>query len=239
MLPQVAVVPVPPDPADYVGVLSHGLWFEAATLTDADRERSEQYRVEQRRQEVFKSAASVEEYLRSLEMRVRVQRIEEQDEARIVQLLAKTNQFNLTTRRHTFQDVKRILARPDSLGLAVWLEDRFGRYGLVSLVIAERDPESAEPTMRIDTWLMSCRAIGRTVEDHLLNCVASHARQLGYNNLIGEYIPTAKNELVADLYERFGFQPMGMSPGELHRFILALDQFVARRSFVQIPPQPS
>ena len=138
----------------------------------------------------------MEDYLRSLEMRADVREIDEADLMRVVQLLGKTNQFNLTTRRHTREDVLRLLALPDAIGLTLRVEDRFGDHGLDRRDDRRARGGRADATLRVDTWLMSCRVIGRTVEEFFVGELLERARRLGYRRILGEYIPTKKNALV-------------------------------------------
>jgi FkbH-like protein len=205
-LPEVEVVDVPADPARYVRALKAGLWFESVGVTDADRTRQEQYRDEQRRHEMELAAGSVESYLETLQMIADVRNLDEQDMERAVQLLGKTNQFNVTTRRHAAEVVRRMIAHPRSIALTLRLSDRFGDAGLVALLLATPFSETKPSTLHIDTWLMSCRVIARTVENYLLNELVQIAKKLDYQSLQGEFIPTPKNQLVADLYDRLGFR---------------------------------
>ncbi len=203
-LPEVLVVEVPAEPSEFVGALQDTLAFETVDLTTADAQRGEQYQAEQIRREEQAAFGSLDEYLASLQMRAAVERIDASNLPRVVELLAKTNQFNLTSRRHSHADVERLLGLPGALGFAVRMEDRFGDYGLISVIIAV--PWDADPgALRIDTWLMSCRAIGRSVEQFVLNHLASLAPSAGAVSLIGEYFPTAKNQKVASIYADFGF----------------------------------
>lgn len=206
-LPMVDVVDVPNDPAGYVEALQSGLWFESLALTDADRQRADQYCAEQHRRHVLDSAASMDEYLDSLEMTAEINTIVDEDMKRVGQLLGKTNQFNLTTRRHTEEQVRQMLASVDAIGLTLRLADRFGDYGLVSVVIAVRD-DQVPGRLRIDTWLMSCRAIGRSVEYLLMNHLIMRARKFRYESVLGEYIPTAKNAQVASFYPDCGYRTL-------------------------------
>jgi FkbH-like protein len=203
--PEVAVVEVPPEPAEYVRALQAGLWFETTSLTEADRTRAEQYAVERKRRELQQSTGSMEDYLRSLEMRADVRAIDEPDLMRVVQLLAKTNQFNLTTRRHTRDDVLRLLRLPDAIGMTLRVRDRFGDHGLIGVMIAVPAEDSFR-ALQIDTWLMSCRVIGRTVEQFFFGELLERARRLGYGEIIGEYLPTPKNAPVSELYDSLGFR---------------------------------
>lgn len=233
-LPEVAVVEVPEDPAEYVRALDAELWFEAVDLTDEDRVRSEQYRSERRRRDAEGTFESLDAYLTSLEMVADLRTIDEDDMDRVVQLLGKTNQFNLTTRRHGPAKVRQMLGEPGAIGLTLRMADRFGDHGLVSVIIAVPGPEPR--TAYIDTWLMSCRVISRTAEEFFLNALASAAREAGVERLIGEYIPTPKNALVKDLYDRLGFERVEAAPSGEVRYALNLTTAFPAKSFVQSSP---
>ena len=134
-------------------------------------------------------------------MKGRLYRPEEADISRVAQLEQKTNQFNLTTRRYAEAAIRDFLARNDAIVLAFRLADRLGDHGLVSTLIALQEDE----TLRIDSWLMSCRVFSRSAEQFILRGLIDLARQRGVTRLAGEYLPTPKNDVVADLYERMGF----------------------------------
>ena len=205
-LPEVEVVEVPEDPSDFIAALRAELCFESVLVTDADRQRTDQYRAESRRRAEREQAGSLQDYLASLHMEGDLRLLNETDMARVVQLLGKTNQFNLTTRRHSLDRVRQMLGEPHTLGLTLRLRDRFGDHGLVAVLIIEPLPGADQTTLRIDTWLMSCRVIARTVEQFLFQKLVEKARELGYRRIRGEYIPTAKNVLVRDLYPSLGLE---------------------------------
>ena len=140
-------------------------------------------------------------YLRDLEMRLLWRRFDSVGLQRTVQLINKTNQFNLTTRRVTEEQVLAIMDDEAAFGLQLRLLDRFGDNGVIAIVIGRRQAEA----LVIDTWLMSCRVLGRTVEQATLGLIAAEARRLGCTRLVGEYVPTAKNGMVRDHYARLGF----------------------------------
>ena len=234
-IPEVAVVEVPAEPAEYVRALEAGLWFEAAALTEADAARAEQYAVERKRRELQQTVGSMEDYLRSLEMRADVRDIDEADLMRVVQLLGKTNQFNLTTRRHGREDVLRLISAPDAIGLTVRVEDRFGDHGLIGVLIAV--PAEVPGTLRVDTWLMSCRVIGRTVEEYFVVELLERARRLGYRRIVGEYIPTKKNALVSELYDRMGFRRVDAGADGSLRYELEVEE--AEPPVTYLVPKPS
>ncbi|MEZ0276969.1 MAG: methoxymalonyl-ACP biosynthesis protein FkbH, partial [Roseimicrobium sp.] len=127
---------------------------------------------------------------------------------RVVDLITKTNQFNLTTRRHSRAKVEEMAGTPGAVCFAVQLADKFGDYGIISVVLCEPDAAGAG-VLRIDTWLMSCRAMGRTVEHLVMNHLVERAQSAGYTHLLGEYLPTQKNAPVKTLLGDLGFTPAG------------------------------
>jgi FkbH-like protein len=155
---------------------------------------------------------------------------------RAVQLLAKTNQFNLTTRRYTEDDILAVMADERAFGLQLRLIDRFGDNGIIAIVIGRM---GAEDDLVIDTWLMSCRVLGRQVEPTTLNLIAAQAKRLGARRLVGEYIPTKKNAMVKDHYAKLGFAPL---PGSLRNggaesgspAVLDLTAFRPAETFVDV-----
>ena len=215
---------VPVDPADFASALENGLWFESLPITEADLQRTAQYQEESDRRVAKRVAPSLESYLESLEMSASIAPIDEPDMQRTIQLVGKTNQFNLTTRRHSEETVRRILSAERSLGLILRLADRFGDYGLVSVVIGVPMDDDLN-ALRVDTWLMSCRAIGRTVEDFMMNAVVERASALGYERIIGAFIPTAKNGQVSNFYTQRSFCPVEAASEPLQHFELDVSAY--------------
>jgi FkbH-like protein len=231
-LPDVSVVNVPEEPAEYIGSLERSLFFEAVRLTNEDSERAAQYAVERERRKLQESHSNLDDYLRSLEMVGDVRPIDDADLARVVQLLGKTNQFNVTTRRHTQDEVLSLINSPNSVHMSLRVRDRFGDHGLIGVLIGvahETDPAA----LRIDTCLMSCRVIQRTVEEFLFHRLVVRARDLGYTRIIGEYIPTKKNALVAELYPKMGFTLLEPTNGsDVHLYDLDLESCALPATFL-------
>lgn len=198
LLPQVEVIEVSRDPVDYGADLHRSLLFETLAVTAEDRGRTELYRSEAQRRQF---QGSVEDYLAQLQMEGRVVGLEPGNLSRVVQLVAKTNQFNLTTRRHASAQLQSWSDDPAVYCRALELRDRFGELGLVAVLIALPGPAG----YRIDTWLMSCRVLQRTVEIFFFEHLVEFCRQQGQSALWADYVPTAKNALVADLLPRLGF----------------------------------
>jgi FkbH-like protein len=209
-LPEVDVLPLPPDPARYARALSDYLHFETSTLSPEDAARAEHYRARGQAAARRLELGDLGDFLRDLEMSARIAPFDEQRLPRVVQLIGKTNQFNLTTRRHGLQKVRELTEASGSIHLYLELRDRFADHGLVGVLIATRAGEA----MEIDTWLLSCRVIGRTAEHAMLEQLALRAAGQGCTLLRGTYAPTAKNGLVADLYRSLGFELVGEHDGE-------------------------
>ena len=221
-LPQVTVVEVPEDPVDYIRAIEESLAFEAPRLTAADAQRVAQYKAESARQELSSAFANVEDYLRSLDMVGELREIDASDLPRVVQLVGKTNQWNLTTRRHSRAQVEAMVATAGAVCRTLRLRDKFGDHGLVGVVLAVPDGAGV---LRVDTWLMSCRVIARTAEEFVWQGVVAAAREVGHERIVGDYLPTRKNRQVAELYGRLGLAEEGSVPGEgegARRFSAAL-----------------
>lgn len=231
-LPSIAVPEVPDDPALVPQVLADAGYFEAVAVTVEDRERARQYQDNRERETLKATTTDLDSYLRSLSMRMVWRRFDEVGLSRATQLINKTNQFNLTTRRYTEAEVKAVMDDPGAFGLQIRLLDRFGDNGIIGIVIGRLEADGK--TVRIDTWLMSCRVLGRCVEPATLNLVAAEARRLGASRLIGEYFPTNKNAMVADHYSRLGFDTLDQEPDGHSRWALDLTKFRGFESFIDV-----
>lgn len=203
-LPAVAVPELGTDPSQFVGILDRHRYFEALALSREDQDRHQSYRANALRAELQTAAASLDEFLRSLEMRLEVGPCDETVLQRVVQLIGKTNQFNLTTRRHSEEAIRRMMVSPDWWTRWFRLRDRFDDSGLIGVMFAHHIAADVS-TWEIDTWLMSCRVIGRQVEETMLDVLLEASRAAGAEQLRGLYRPTAKNGLVENLYGRLGF----------------------------------
>ena len=203
-LPQVVVPEWPEDPGEFPSALVEiaADHFYRTTITAEDLERGRQYRDQQARRAAEASSGSIEDYYRGLEMRAQIALATELTLPRIAQLTQKTNQFNLTTRRYSQQQISDLIAS-GCLVYSLDLEDRFGKNGIVGVLILRPEDSAA---WRIDTFLLSCRVMGRTAERAFLGSVSQLLRELGAARLIGEYLPTPKNAPVASLYSDLGFR---------------------------------
>jgi FkbH-like protein len=201
-LPEVAVIAAPvEEPWKLVELLSAQSFFDAAVVTDDDVNRLNEYKAQAQREELANSAGTRDEFLASLGIVCTFLSALDAPLARSVQLLAKTNQFNLTTRRHSAAEVEEFAASPGGQAVAVRVRDRFGDAGVVGLALARNQGDSCF----IDSLLLSCRVIGRGIETALLAHLADNAIKDGATRLIGEFIATKKNAPCADFYLDHGF----------------------------------
>ena len=219
-LPEVEVPEMPRDPALFIHALQRPLYFEALRLTEDDRRRTDSYRANLERQHTEAGSASVDDFLRGLQMRVSLAPFDELNLPRITQLINKTNQFNLTTRRFSEEQVRGFMQRSGCYTQSMRLVDRFGDNGLTGILIGVREQDH----LRIDTWLISCRVLGRRVEDAMLTAACNYAFAAGARRILGEYLPTAKNQQVMDLYDRFGFARIDQWPAGEKRYALPLSE---------------
>ena len=216
-LPMVAGPVLPEDVASYPHCLAAAAYFEAASFTAEDAGRARSYAANAERRVALASATDMRGYLTGLEMTLTARSIVPAEFARATQLINKTNQFNLTTRRYSETEVAALATGPDTVALQGRLMDRFGDNGLISIILARPDAAWPGEALLIDTWLMSCRVLGRGVEAASLGALAVCASALGKTTLIGEYRPTPKNALVRNHYAELGFAPIaapaGAAPG--------------------------
>ncbi|WP_051539372.1 HAD family hydrolase [Sulfitobacter sp. 20_GPM-1509m] len=217
-LPTVAVPELPDDPALYVRTLIASGVFEATTFSEEDRRRADDYQSNAKRVALQASVTNIDDYLRSLDMVFTMRRFDATGRARIAQLISKSNQFNLTTRRYSEADITRMEADPTIFGMQVRLKDRFADNGMISVVICRS--EGAE--WDIDTWLMSCRVLGRGVERAVLQVLKDVAGKSGIKAITASYIPTARNQMVAAHYEGLGFEQTGTLPDGTTRWRIAV-----------------
>jgi FkbH-like protein len=203
-VPEVQVLELPADPMNYAQALREWPVFERLTLSAEDRERGRMYAENRQRAEMEQSAGSLEDFYRGLQMEAIMGQVTPDTLARTAQLTQKTNQFNLTTRRYSEQEIEAMRHDPAYQVVTLKVRDRFGDNGLVGVAITRTEGETCE----IDTFLLSCRVIGRTIETAILSHLAEQARQQGATLLQGWFLPTKKNAPARDFYAQHDFQPV-------------------------------
>jgi len=201
-LPDVEVIHLPAARAvEFKHILAAPGWFDALTVSEADRERGEMYRAEAERRRLLAEQPDLAGYLASLDLKVDVQAVDERSLARVAQLTQRTNQFNLTAKRYSEDDIRSLVGSSNCRALTVQVSDRFGNYGLTGAAILKFNAGNCE----IDTLLLSCRVIGRGIEDVLLSACLKVARQRSIQRVRARRVKTAKNGLVANFYAERGF----------------------------------
>ena len=211
VLPEVAAIHLPADRAvENRDILASCGLFDSLSLSEEDKKRGAMYKAEARRKKLLIQATDLFNYLKFLEMVLTVRFVDEFTIPRIAQLTQKTNQFNLTTRRYSEEEIKNFSKSDRADVFCVKLSDKFGDSGIIGVGILKYQSEKAV----IDEFLLSCRILGRGVEDAFLIQTLKIAEKNGCRTVIGEYIPTAKNGQVGDFYEKHGFKVLKKAPSE-------------------------
>ena len=228
-IPGITVPELPQDPGDYLEYLYSLNLFETASYSSADKDRTKQYQVEAQRVSLSKTFTNEADFLQSLGMVSKVEGFTKFNTPRVAQLSQRSNQFNLRTVRYTEDQIAAIDHDPQQKGFAFSLKDKFGDNGLIAVVIVQ---EQDADTLFIDTWFMSCRVLKRGMEHFTLNTIVSWAKAHGYRRIIGEYLPTPKNQMVAEHYVRLGFTPTEDS--DTARFELSVENYQPRECYIEI-----
>jgi len=229
-LPMVGVPEMPEDPAGYGPTIAAAGYFEGLKITEEDRARSRLYQANAEREMLKESVTDMGSYLESLRMTMTAQPFDSVGLTRVTQLINKTNQFNLTTQRYTEAEVAALMRNPKAITLQVRLVDRFGDNGIIAILIARAAGAEAE----IETWLMSCRVLGRNVEEACLNVLVERCVAQGVHRLMGVYRPTEKNGMVREMYRNLGFEAAGEEEVGETRWMLDLDGYVPRPVAMQV-----
>jgi FkbH-like protein len=221
LLPEVAVPELPEEAAYYTRTLSAAGYFEAVAFASEDLNRAGFYQDNAKRAALQKQVGGLDAYLASLDMTITFQPFDAIGRARIVQLINKSNQYNLTTRRYTDPEVTEAENDPAVFTLQVRLADIFSDNGMISVIICR---QHGTGVWDIDTWLMSCRVLGRKVEQVVLREILKHARESGIHKLTGSYLPTDRNKLVIDHYAKLGFAKVNEEASGVTRWEMLVNE---------------
>lgn len=202
LIPEITVPDLPEDPANYIPFLQSLNLFETTGFSEADAKRTDQYRAEAVRESMRRQFSSYDEYLQSLEMTAVSAPFDAHHAPRIAQLTQRSNQFNLRTIRYTEAEIEAAMKNPDCITLYFTLKDKLSDHGLIGVVIMTKQSGDA---LFVDTWLMSCRVLKRSMEEFIVNKIMETALIAGFKKVVGEYIPSPKNQLAAEIYEKLGF----------------------------------
>ena len=224
MIPDITVPELPEDPALYLSYLKSLNLFETASYSENDKDRTKQYQAQAQRVTMQNSFENFDEYLKSLEMVATAHKFDEFEIPRISQLTQRSNQFNLRTIRYTEAEIEEICKDDKYFTLSFSLKDKFGDYGLISVVIMEKQDDK---TLFLNTWLMSCRVLKRGMEEFIINKVIETAKENGFKKVIGEYIKTPKNSMVENIYSKLGFADLGNG-----KFEADVNKFKENKTFI-------
>ena len=226
-IPDISVPDLPDDPAEYLTYLRSCNLFETASFTPEDEQRTRQYQEEAQRAIVQQQYINEDEFLSSLNMQSIVKPFDKFSIPRVSQLTQRSNQFNLRTVRYTEEEISAIAGSGDYITFDFTLEDKYGDYGLISVIILKKQSDS----LFIDTWIMSCRILKRGMEKFVLNQVVKQAHKIGVKQLIGEYLPTAKNGMVKEHYRELGFTKC---EGENNLWLLNVESYSDYPIFIAV-----
>jgi FkbH-like protein len=178
--------------------------LECISITEEDRQRGEMYQAQLARGQSAASFQNLEDFWKTLELEVKIEPAQPFSTPRIAQLTQRTNQFNLTTRRYTEAEVEALARDPGWRIVSVAAKDRFGDHGIVGVMFIRINADNC----KVDTFLMSCRVLGLGIEQYMLSFAAGVARRAKVGKLVGEFIPTSKNKVAADMYSRLGLRKL-------------------------------
>jgi FkbH-like protein len=229
-LPEVAVPDMPEDPAGYIPALAKHRFFETISWTSEDASRAKYYSQNAERVQMASRFQDLGSFLESLVMRAKVEPVNRLNIERVAQLVNKSNQFNLTTRRRTLAQIEELAGNPNWITLTISLADRLGDNGLISVIFLRKSGKRVE----IDTWLMSCRVLQRTVEQLALNEIVTLCGEHGCSTVTGVYIPTQRNGMVRDHYASLGFEPAGAEGEVTYWTLSAGTSYEPRQTYIEV-----
>jgi FkbH-like protein len=226
-LPDVQVIQLSTNPTKYVDELLESGFFDSFNFTQEDRQKNNLYRAEEERKTLQKSALNLNEFLNSLNLSIVINTAIENELTRISQLTQKTNQFNLTTKRYTEDDIKKLYKEPNWHLISVKLKDKFSDMGLVAICILHKVDSKA---LLIDTLLMSCRVIGRGVEDCLMNYIFEFAKIEKYTEIQSSFIPSNKNQQVSSFFDNHKFKLNSVSETGVRNYSLNTNDWIPKKT---------
>ncbi|MBE5835592.1 MAG: HAD-IIIC family phosphatase [Butyrivibrio sp.] len=217
-------------PENYIKVIDHAGFFEVTNLSEDDKKRSEMYKANLQREQAQNSFADYGEYLKSLDMHAVIKPFEELYYPRISQLTNKSNQFNLTTKRYTQDDIAKAATDTNNITLYGRLEDKFGDNGIVSLLVGHKDGNA----LHMDLWLMSCRVLKRDMEYAMMDSLVAECKKQGICEIYGYYYPTAKNKMVENFYGLQGFEKIAEDDGNTTWKFVITDDYVNKNNAIEV-----
>jgi len=225
LIPEVIVPDLPENPEEFISYLQSLNLFETTSFSKDDANRTERYQLETISRSLQQKYSSYEEYLENLEMISSSKPFDKMNIPRIAQLTQRTNQFNLRTTRFNDTEISTIASDSSKITRYFTLEDRIANHGIIGLVILDKQNDD---TLFISTFLLSCRVFNRGVEEFIINKIIDIAKEEGFKTVIGEYISSPKNSMVADIYERMDFNSMSENC-----FFADINNFKYKKTFIK------
>ncbi len=214
----------------YIKVIDRAGYFEVTTLSEDDLKRNEMYKANALREQEQLSFADYGKYLESLDMQAEIDSFAPVYIQRIAQLTNKSNQFNVTTKRYTADEIADVASNDGYIDLYGKLTDRFGDNGVVSVVIGKK----VEKALHMELWIMSCRVLKRDMEFAMLDTLVKRCKEQGVSEIIGYYYPTAKNNMVRELYKAFGFELLSADEKGNTVWRLEIDKYTDKNRYIKV-----
>ncbi len=224
-LPQVLTVDLPKDPSKYTQVLEEMNEFNVLKITDEDKKRGLMYSQQKERKDLEKSSSNLQDFLKNMELKVTIKKADNFTIPRISQLILKTNQFNLTTKRYQLEDIQKFSQDENFLIGCAQVEDKFGDNGITGVFIVQKN---GTKQWILDTFLLSCRVMGREVEKSILGHIIKTAKEQGVEKIKADFIPTQKNKPIENFLPDCGFKKEGDS------WIISIDETFQIPDFIKV-----
>ena len=229
-LPEVSVPEIGKDINEYIKIINNCNYFDRLSWSEEDANRTNLYSENTQRSNELNKFVDYQDYLESLEMESIVHAFDNKNLERIHSLINKTNQFNLTTKRYTDAEVDIVKNSVDKIGIYGKLKDKFGDNGLITVLAGSLDHTNL--TFTIDMWCMSCRVFKRDMEFHFFNELIKRLKTFGVKKVIGLYIQSKKNSIVADLYEEIGFSIQN-SESEKKIYTMNIEDYIGIKTKIE------
>ena len=229
-LPDVLVVDLPSSPTLYTQTLEKLKVFDLLALTEEDKKRSDMYKARKERKNLEKSIKNIDDYLKNLEIRLIVKEWDKYSIPRISNLILKTNQFNLTTKRYSKTEIENMCIEKNNKIYYLHVKDRFGDEGIVGVAIVK----IIDGLWDVDSFLMSCRVIGRKIEDAFLYKIVEDAKNADINTIKATYVRTKKNDLVSNFYKNAGFRLVKEDKEKSEWILEVKDSKIKKPEFIKL-----
>lgn len=227
-LPSITVPEIPKDPSYVTKYIADNYFFDLVSLSDEDFKRSQSYTSNRKRKILRENIDNVDDYLKSLKMKAKINKFKKENIQRIVQLFHRSNQFNTTTIRYNNADIERFIKKDDKLTFAISFKDRYSNYGIVSLLVCNK----IKKVFEIENWCMSCRVLNRTLEEFIINYLINFSKKNKIDLIKANFVKTDKNFLVSELYKNLGFN-LSKKNFSIKKYTCSINQIKNFKTFIE------